>query len=330
MAENLEGLAEWLKPSNLKLVHLLKLISFIFRLMLYMLICVAGMALILFPADAKVKVFSWGGLVTSSTCYFLTSKEYGFKMEATMFSASAGEETFCGLTAEEVAFEGGWQNDLIEVIAGWPFIYFCSSMFFAGCFMCCSTFDLLNTLRSKYKDLPRMTGVLRNIWTYFFLTILPNYLISPMGSVTVLPDPAETIALIRTPPDYGFISIYSLFLIMPTCCVVCGTCLFVSKDESVHDACASTYNSALACTICLVSFVVLLVIHAYMTMGNIFFIDWKFQLSFNLTFVSIAMLAKCFLGAASFVETLIFFIDTCGDVLRCKDKAQVAATPYKQ
>ena len=114
--------------------------------------------------------------------------------------------------------------------------------------------------------------------TYFFLTILPNYLISPMGSVTVLPDPAETIALIRTPPDYGFISIYSLFLIMPTCCVVCGTCLFVSKDESVHDACASTYNSALACTICLVSFVVLLVIHAYMTMGNIFFIDWKFQL----------------------------------------------------
>ena len=159
----------------------LKLISFIFRLMLYMLICVAGMALILFPADAKVKVFSWGGLVTSSTCYFLTSKEYGFKMEATMFSASAGEETFCGLTAEEVAFEGGWQNDLIEVIAGWPFIYFCSSMFFAGCFTCCSTFDLLNTLRSKYKDLPRMTGVLRNIWTYFFLTILPNYLISPLG-----------------------------------------------------------------------------------------------------------------------------------------------------
>lgn len=58
MVENLEGIAEWLKPSNLKLVHLLKLISFIFRLMLYMLICVAGMALILFPADAKVKVFS--------------------------------------------------------------------------------------------------------------------------------------------------------------------------------------------------------------------------------------------------------------------------------
>ncbi len=79
------------------------------------------MALLVFSQDAKVKVLSWGGLVTSSTCYFLTSKEYGFKMgEATIFSASAGEETFCGLTAEEVASEEGWQSDLAEVIAVWP------------------------------------------------------------------------------------------------------------------------------------------------------------------------------------------------------------------
>ena len=321
-----EELVEWMKPNNLECVHLLKMISFIFRLMLFMLVNVAGMMLLTFPADAQVKVVSWGGWATadSSTCYFLTSKEYGFKWKAEFASFKWGTQTFCGLTPEEVASPEGWQSDLKEVIFGWPVVYFFSSMFFAGTFMCFSFCDLLNDTRSKYKGLSWLTGGLRSFWTYCFLTILPNYLISPMGSVTVLPDPAEKIALIRTPPDYGFISFCGIFLIMPTCCVVGGTCLCVSKGDSVEATCPSAYKCTVICSSVVVSLVILLVIHAYVSMGNIFFIDLKIDLTFNLTFVAISMLAKCFLGLASVLETLIFVINLCKKKAGHLDKAQAA------
>lgn len=294
--------------------------------MLFMLVNVAGMMLLTFPADAQVKVVSWGGWATadSSTCYFLTSKEYGFKWKAEFASFKWGTQTFCGLTPEEVASPEGWQSDLRDVIFGWPVVYFFSSMFFAGTFMCFSFCDLLNDTRSKYKGLSWLTGGLRSFWTYCFLTILPNYLISPMGSVTVLPDPAEKIALIRTPPDYGFISICGIFLIMPTCCVVGGTCLCVSKGESVEATCPSAYKCTVICSSVVVSLVILLVIHAYVSMGNIFFIDLKIDLTFNLTFVAISMLAKCFLGLASVLETLIFVINLCKKKAGHLDKAKAA------
>lgn len=60
--------------------------------MLFMLVNVAGIMLLTFPADAQVKVVSWGGWATadSSTCYFLTSKEYGFKWKAEFASFKWG------------------------------------------------------------------------------------------------------------------------------------------------------------------------------------------------------------------------------------------------
>mmetsp|Transcript_3720 Transcript_3720/g.6698 ORF Transcript_3720/g.6698 Transcript_3720/m.6698 type:complete len:354 (-) Transcript_3720:78-1139(-) len=323
---------EWAMPSNVKCTHLLKLLSFMLRLFLCMFVLIAFFMLLsleVYTGGIKVRQVLWGGLFTPSRCFFITSEEVDISMEVELFSARVGEETFCGLTAEEVASYPSelWGTSFMEVLFGWPFFFFAGAMFFALTFMCFSWSDLVNTMRSKYVGLPTVQSWLRTTWCFLYLTLLPSYLISPMSSVRVLPEPANHIAMIRTPPDYGFVQMVSIFLSMPTCCVIWGTCFCVSKGQNVHDAGGPCYSTILACTACVAIPIVLVVIVAYAEMGNIFFIDWQLTLAFDLSFVAVAMIAKFFLGAAGVVDSLMFVIDMCQNSSWCKEETQRQVAP---
>ena len=221
-------------------------------------------------------------------------------------------------------------------------------MCFAMFFVCASGGAILSDMRSKFSDLPGPVSFLQKTWMYlcceftcsfdrlyrldisprllffsyrrvllrryFFLTILPNYLISPMGSVVMLPEPADKVVLIRTPPDYVFIQLYSLCIVVPsTCCLLCYACCCVDQGSNGHRSCGAAYTCSLLCTAGLVTPVVLLVMLAYLDMGNLFFIDWNFKISIDLSFVGMAMIAKCFLGAVAVLDSLVYIISLIQD-----------------
>ena len=51
---------------------------------------------------------------------------------------------------------------------------------------------------------------LKQLWNMLLLTLLAGYLAFPMGSVWTLPEPADKIVLVRTPPDYATAQVYTL------------------------------------------------------------------------------------------------------------------------
>ena len=142
-----------------------------------------------------------------------------------------------------------------------------------------------------------------------------------MGSVVMLPEPADKVVLIRTPPDYVFIQLYSLCIVVPsTCCLLCYACCCVDQGSNGHRSCGAAYTCSLLCTAGLVTPVVLLVMLAYLDMGNLFFIDWNFKVSIDLSFVGMAMIAKCFLGAVAVLDSIVYIISLIQDACWLEEK----------
>jgi len=188
-------------------------------------------------------------------------------------------------------------------------------------FLCFSMIDVLNSMRAKYENLPTASSHFRTFWTFCFLTLLPSYLINPISSAKILPDPASNIAMFRTPPESTLMLFSSAFLSIIACCVLGSTCCFVRQGSDVHETFGHTYTYCMACNDCLVLVPAIIVVYAYVKMGNFFFIDWEFKFSMDLTFVAAAMVAKLFLGAASVLDFIAFLIDSCKNICKAKDYA---------
>lgn len=350
-------LEKWVLCKNIKFIHFLKLASLMLRMLLCLCVLMSSAMLLLFtPDELLARRVDWGGRMTAGSCFFLTSEEHGFEFNIMdIVSASAGTQTFCGGTPTDVAetFDRnmfflnamGWTEDCLPNLAGLPsgcgchrvdsdglcpedgivdfgfMSQFFASMCFAMFFVCASGGASLSDMRSKFSDLPGPISFLQKTWMYFFLTILPNYLISPMGSVVMLPEPADKVVLIRTPPDYVFIQLYSLCIVVPsTCCLLCYACCCVDQGSNGHRSCGAAYTCSLLCTAGLVTPMVLLVMLAYLDMGNLFFIDWNFKVSIDLSFVGMAMIAKCFLGAVAVLDSIVYIISLIQDACWLEEK----------
>jgi len=216
----------------------------------------------------------------------------------------------------------GWEKDLGNIIVGWPQIQVVSSMFFAFVFVGFSFLDTCNSMHSKYKNLSMGVQGLRFFWSIGFMTILPAYLMVPISSVKVLPEPADHIVLFRLPPESGLMLVGTTFLSILAFCMLCGTCFVASKGQNSDEACGPAYKYCMCCNLCVAMFFFVLAVLAFVYMGNFFFIDWKFKFSFDLKFVTAAMVAKLFLGAASVVDILSSVIENGQTLCEAKDEVK--------
>ena len=316
-----EKLVTWLKldKTEAKVVHLFKLFSCCLRLCIVGAVLVTGMLVLYTAGSMNVLRRSRSGWMSDETCFFFTGEEYGVNSEIAKIEASIGSETFCGLTAEQVrsAFASALSNSestsfddhfTVEYIAQF-FVAVGYAMFFVGV----AVMRVINSVWQKDKGLDKRTSGIKELWNLLLLTMLAGYLAFPLGSVKILPEPADKVVLVRTPPDYATAQIYTFFFLCPfLCCIPIWT---FCKEEP-----GGTTAHCMLVTSLLVAIPILAIIsHGYYSM-KVFYLDFTFSLSLNFSFVVVGMIAKAFLWTVAVVDTLAFVVEAAQKCLYGKDK----------
>ncbi|CAJ1380830.1 unnamed protein product [Effrenium voratum] len=349
--EDLKALEDWIQCKHIGVVHFIKWSSLMCRLLLFIAILMSCI-LLLASRSVLARAETWGGWMSPGTCFFLTGKEYGVGVEvldAGSIHAGYSSAQYCGLTATEVAAsfssilenleDKGWMEDCLPnlfgegadcrcntetepcpqdhvIDFGYVFQFF-MTMFWAGFFLTASAFDILNDVRGKYKDLKGITKYMRLAWAYVLLTMLPNYLLFPLGSVSMLSEPAGKVVMFRTPPDLTPLYLASFLVACPCLCVAeCFACSITQAEGGNVGAKGGRYFDCTLCvTMALLLIPAIFIISGYLEMGIKFYIEFNFQLSIELSFTAVAMWAKLFLGFAGVLDTIAFVLSLAKDIL---------------
>ncbi|CAE7202584.1 RBCMT [Symbiodinium sp. CCMP2592] len=358
-----------LKPSSLEATHLLKMCSFILRLGVLVLVLGAGMLLLSTQDENTLAIRkAMTGTVSDSTCFFITSKDYGLSgRDMQLGSINLGDRTYCGVAADAIAAEvesvidtlqqNEWKESCLpnllpgssdgcpcnpdsqacpqaETLSFEYLFQFFGAMCLGGAFEFESLLALGNSMYSQ-KDSEDgeddtstcgATGdfMLKEAWSYLLLTVLPQYILQPIGSVKTLPKPADKVLLIRTPPDYAFLQLWSFVILPLVTSLLCYTCLCQCKQRLQGEPGKKARLGC--CFFASLGFalpVAILVPIGYFRMGNYFFIDWSFHFSFGLSFVMPAMIAKLLLGMLAVVDTFNLALKMIKALVK-RDKASIA------
>ena len=183
-----------------------KYLSCILRLCILAAVLMTGFMVILTASETQVIRRSVKGIISHETCFFFTGEEFGFNVDFGSISAKYGEDRFCGLTAKEVeqTFELAASNS--ESTSFWHhftaeyLLQFFVAMGYAMFFVCVTVFRVTTTVFKEESTDDQCTSFMQQIWNLLFLTMLSAYLAFPMGSVRMLPEPVDNVAMVRTPP----------------------------------------------------------------------------------------------------------------------------------
>lgn len=318
-----EKLNEWFKldKTEAKFIHVCKLFSCMLRLCIVGAVLVTGMLVLVTSSSMTVLRRSTSGWISDETCFFFTGEEYGFTYELGKLEVSIGTQTFCGLTAEQILADfatASSKSESTSFIDNFTLEYFAQffvaigyAMFFAGV----AVVRVLNSVYQKDKGLSSFTSGLKQLWNMLLLTLLAGYLAFPMGAVRTLPEPADKIVLVRTPPDYAAAQVYTLFFVTPClCCLPLWTLCREQKGGPVA-------HFMLMTSLLMAIPILAIVIHGYYSM-TMFYLDFSFSLSVDFSFVIVGMIAKAFLWAVFVIDTITCVVEGVQKLCWGKDKVQ--------
>eukprot|EP00438_Fugacium_kawagutii_P022599 Skav212137 [mRNA] locus=scaffold1323:260592:261473:- [translate_table: standard] len=269
-----------------------------------MAVLMTGMLVLSSFPSLQVLRRSTNGWLFAESCFFFTGKEDGFSFDIGSISVSIHDQRFCGLTIEQVqsalslAKSKSESTDFFDQFTGEYFIQFFCAVGYAMFFVGMAVLRVASSAYKQDKSLDNCTFCIKQALNMLVLTLLAGYLAFPLGSVRSLPEPADQVYLVRTPPDYATVQIYMFFVVCPFLC-----CLPVWEDTGTK------IEKCMLCTCLLVALPILAcVISGYWSMA-IFYLDFEFTLSFDLRFVIFGTIAKFFLWTVAFIDAGIFLVD---------------------
>ena len=284
-----------------------KYLSCILRLCILAAVLMTGFMVILTASETQVIRRSVKGIISHETCFFFTGEEFGFNVDFGSISAKYGEDRFCGLTAKEVeqTFELAASNS--ESTSFWHhftaeyLLQFFVAMGYAMFFVCVTVFRVTTTVFKEESTDDQCTSFMQQIWNLLFLTMLSAYLAFPMGSVRMLPEPVDNVAMVRTPPDYAALQVYSLFFAVP--CLCCLPIWTACREETGNQ------TKCMLCTSLIAAIpIVFFVLHGYYQM-SILYLDLSFSVSVGFTFVVPGILVKVLLWLTALIESALFVLE---------------------
>jgi hypothetical protein len=184
-------------------------------------------------------------------------------------------------------------------------------MFFVGV----AVVRVVNSVYQKDKGLDSFTSGLKQLWNMLLLTLLAGYLAFPMGSVWTLPEPADKIVLVRTPPDYATAQVYTLFFVTP--CLCCLPIWTLCREQKGGPLAHCMLMTSLLMAIPILA----IVVHGYYSM-TMFYLDFSFSVSVDFSFVVFGMIAKAFLWTVFVIDTITCVVESVQKCCWGKDKIQ--------
>ena len=136
-----------------------------------------------------------------------------------------------------------------------------------------------------------------------------------MGSVRTLPEPADKIVLVRTPPDYATAQVYTLFFVTP--CLCCLPIWTLCREQKGGPLAHCMLMTSLLMAIPILA----IVVHGYYSM-TMFYLDFSFSVSVDFSFVVVGMIAKAFLWAVFLIDTITCVVESVQKCCWGKDKIQ--------
>ena len=318
-----QTLNAWFKldKTEAKFVHVCKLFSCMLRLCIVGAVLATGFLVLVTSSSMKVLRRSTSGWISDETCFFFTGEEYGFTYELGRLEVSIGNETFCGLTSEHILLDFATASSksestsfsdhfTLEYYAQF-FVAVGYAMFFVGV----AVVRVVNSVYQKDKGLDSFTSGLKQLWNMLLLTLLAGYLAFPMGSLWTLPEPADKIVLVRTPPDYATAQVYTLFFVTP--CLCCLPIWTLCREQKGGPLAHCMLMTSLLMAIPILA----IVVHGYYSM-TMFYLDFSFSVSVDFSFVVFGMIAKAFLWAVFVIDTITCVVESVQKCCWGKDKIQ--------